>query len=100
MLIHGSLTLSFDAQQPYGFVSRAQWPDANYESCIREAVEEVLRERQGALDRTLVTLARIEWNTVSSSEIGFRKHQSETRTRRYHVTRPLRQRPLAASEEH
>jgi hypothetical protein len=73
MFIHGGLTLSFDALQPYRFVSRVQWPDANYERSIREAVEEVLKERQGSLDRTLVTLTRIEWDAVSSSETGFRK---------------------------
>lgn len=74
MYIHGGLTLQFDSLQPYAFVTRAQWPStANYETSIREAVEEVLRERQGHMESTLVVLTQIEWDDIASCEVGFRK---------------------------
>jgi len=72
--IHGGLTLRFDSLQPYAFVSRAQWPSTdNYETSIREAVEQVLQERQGHIESTLVVLTHIEWDQVASCEIGFRR---------------------------
>ncbi len=58
--VHGGLTLQFDSRQPYTFVSRAQWPGTDdYETSIREAVEQALRERQGHTESTLVVLTRI-----------------------------------------
>jgi hypothetical protein len=79
--VHGGVTLQFDALQPYGFSSRAQWPDAgNYETAVREAVEQVLRERQGQIETTQVILKAIEWDEVASCEVGFRKaSQAATR---------------------
>ena len=72
--VHGGLTLQFDSLQPYAFVSRAQWPGTdNYETSIREAVEQVLRERQGQMESTLVVLKHIEWDDVASCEIGFKR---------------------------
>ena len=73
MFVRADLTLQFDSLRPYSFVSRAQWPTPeNYETGIREAVEAVLRERQGHLRSTLVILTHIEWDDISSSEVGFR----------------------------
>jgi hypothetical protein len=70
--IHGGVTLSLDAQLPYSFSSEASWPTGdNYEEAIREAIEEVLRERLGGLTRTQVVLKRITWDTVSSCQLGF-----------------------------
>jgi len=58
--VHGGLTLQFDSLRPYAFVSRAQWPAAdNYDTSIREAVEQVLQERQGHTQSTLVVLGRV-----------------------------------------
>jgi hypothetical protein len=72
--IHGGLTLQFDSLQPYAFVSRARWPSTdNYETSIREAVEQVLHERQGHTESTLVVLTHIEWDEVDSCEIGFQR---------------------------
>ncbi|MGH7122855.1 MAG: hypothetical protein ACREFI_00685 [Stellaceae bacterium] len=72
--IHGGVTLKFDSMQPYSFVSRAQWPDSdNYEAAIREAVEQVLLERQGHIKSTRVVLERIEWDSINSCERGFRR---------------------------
>jgi hypothetical protein len=52
--MHGALTLRFASLKPYAFVTRAQWPrTVNYETSIREAVEEVLQELQGHLETTL-----------------------------------------------
>ena len=66
--------MMFDGHLPYKFVSVAKWPASdNYEPAIREAVEEVLRERQGHLDKTQVTLKRISWDEVNSCEVGFRR---------------------------
>ena len=74
MNIQGSLTLQFDSLRPYSFIARVQWPGgSNYESAVREAVEEVLQERQGSLDSTRVVLTHIEWDDVASCEVGFRK---------------------------
>src|SRR5262245_38282917 len=72
--IHGGLTLRFDSLRPYAFVSNVQWPSGgNYESAIREAVEEQLQGLQGSLEATLVLLTQIEWDDVASCEAGFRK---------------------------
>jgi hypothetical protein len=72
--VHGGVTLSFDADKPYAFVSEATWPTPdNYESTIREAVEVVLIERQGGLERTRVLLKRIMWHEIDSCESGFRQ---------------------------
>jgi hypothetical protein len=72
--VHGGLTLRFDSLQPYAFVSQARWPSTdNYETIIREAVEHVLRERQGHMDSTLVELTHIEWDEVASCAIGFQR---------------------------
>jgi hypothetical protein len=72
--IHGGLTLQFDSLRPYSFVSRAQWPSTdNYETSVREAIEHVLRERQGHLDSTSVVLVRIEWDDVNSCPLGFER---------------------------
>ena len=72
--IHGGVTLKFEGEQPYSFASRAQWPDSdNYERAIREAVEQVLLERQGHIKSTRVTLERIEWDSINSCELGFRR---------------------------
>jgi hypothetical protein len=69
---HGGVSLSFDALQPYSFESRAQWPTTdNYEAQVRAAVESVLLERCGALDRCRVVLERIFWDDVHSCAIGF-----------------------------
>lgn len=72
--IHGSVTLSFDSLRPYSFVSKASWPESdNYEEAVRKAVEEVLIECQGSLDKTHVTLKRVGWDSVASCEFGFIK---------------------------
>jgi hypothetical protein len=72
--VHGGLTLQFDSLQPYAFVSSAQWPSTdNYETSIREAVEQVLQERQGHTESTLVVLTHIEWDEVASCEVGFQR---------------------------
>ena len=72
--IHGSVTLQFDAIQPYAFVSEATWPSAdNYTASIQRAVEEVLQEKQGHLKSPRVVLKRVEWDDVDSCEIGFRR---------------------------
>jgi len=72
--IHGAVTLQFDSHLPYAFVSTASWPaEDNYESAIREAVEEVLLERLGSLRMTRVLLKRIGWNEIDSCESGFRR---------------------------
>ena len=72
--IDGGLTLRFDALRPYAFESRALWPSSdNYDEAIRQAVEQVLRDRQGDLASTLVTLVAIEWDEFASCEFGFRK---------------------------
>jgi len=72
--ILGGLTLRFDSLRPYSFVSRAQWPSTdNYETSVRQAVEHVLRERQGHMDTTSVVLVRIEWDDVSSCQLGFER---------------------------
>jgi hypothetical protein len=80
--VHGGLTLQFDSLRPYAFVSRVQWPGPdNYETSIREAVEQVLREFQGHADSTLVALTRIEWDEAASCRLGFeRAAAAATRT--------------------
>jgi hypothetical protein len=71
--IQGGLTLQLDGLKPYAFVSRAHWPATdNYEAAVRETVEQVLQERQGHLASTHVTLKAIDWDDVTSCEIGFR----------------------------
>ncbi len=70
--IHGAVTLSFDSLRPYSFVSKASWPESdNYDEAIRKAVEEVLLECQGSLDKTQVILKRVGWDRVASCELGF-----------------------------
>ncbi len=72
--IHGAVTLQFDSHLPYAFVSSAIWPTSeNYETAIREAVEEVLLERLGTLEKTRVLLKHVGWNEVNSCEAGFRR---------------------------
>jgi len=72
--IHGGLTLRFDSLRPYSFVSRAQWPESdNYELAVREAVEQALVDRQGHIKSTRVVLERIEWDSINSCELGFRR---------------------------
>ena len=72
--VQGGLTLQFDSLQPYAFVSRAQWPStANYDTAIREAVEQILKEHQGHTESTLVVLTHVEWDEVESCEIGFKR---------------------------
>ena len=61
--IHGAVTLQFDSHLPYSFQSKAVWPTSdNYEAAIQEAVEEVLRERLGGLNKTRVMLSRVGWD--------------------------------------
>ena len=70
--VHGAVTLRFDSLQPYSFESKAIWPAGdNHEAAVRQAVEQVLLEKQGHLNTTCVTLARIEWDEVASCEAGF-----------------------------
>jgi len=72
--IHGAVTLQFDSHLPYAFVSSAVWPTSdNYETAIREAVEEVLLMRLGNLSKTRVVLKRVGWDDVNSCEAGFRR---------------------------
>jgi hypothetical protein len=72
--IHGALTLSFDASRPHSFRSMAVWPGSdNYEMVIREAVDGVLLERLGSLDRGEVVLRSITFDRVDSSAEGFRR---------------------------
>lgn len=72
--IHGAVTLMFDSHLPYSFQSQAVWPTSdNYEVAIQEAVEEILRERLGGLNKTRVLLKRIAWDEVNSCESGFRR---------------------------
>ncbi len=72
--IHGGVTLQFDGHLPYRFVSTAKWPGSDsYEPAIRETIEEVLRERQGNLGTTQVTLKHISWDEMNSCEVGFRR---------------------------
>lgn len=71
-IIHGAVTLSFDASRPYAFISTASWPEAeNYEAAIREAIEGVLVQHQGGLETTQVTLVSITWDGISSCQRGF-----------------------------
>ena len=72
--IHGGVTLQFDSNLPYAFSSNAVWPTSdNYEVAIREAVENVLLERLGNLDKTRVLLKGVTWDEVNSCEAGFRR---------------------------
>ena len=72
--VHGAVTLQFDPLQPYTFVSEAVWPSTdNYESAIREAVEEVLLQKVGHLENTKVVLKSIRWDDVASCEVAFRQ---------------------------
>jgi hypothetical protein len=72
--IHGAVTLRFDSHLKYEFVSKAIWPTSdNYENAVREAVEQVLLERLGNLNKTRVELRRIAWDEVNSCEAGFRR---------------------------
>jgi hypothetical protein len=72
--VHGGLTLQFDSLRPYSFVSRTQWPSTdNHETSIREAVEQVLQERQGHTETTSVVLKHIEWDDVTSCKLGFQR---------------------------
>jgi hypothetical protein len=72
--VHGGLTLRFDSLRPYAFVSHAQWPRTdNYESSIRDAVEQTLLQLQAHKDSTVVVLKHIEWDDVGSCELGFRR---------------------------
>jgi hypothetical protein len=74
MYVHGGVRLRFDALRPYSFESRAKWPATdNYETQIRAAVESVLLERCGALDRCQVVLEDIIWDQVDSCVMGFEK---------------------------
>jgi hypothetical protein len=71
--IHGAVTLQFDSNLPYSFVSSAVWPASdNYETAIREAVEEVLLMCLGNLSKTRVVLKHVGWDEVNSCEAGFR----------------------------
>ena len=70
--VHGGVRLRFDSSQPYSFESRAQWPEGeNYEAWVRAAVESVLSERCGSLDRCRVVLEDIVWDEVNSCALGF-----------------------------
>lgn len=71
--VHGAVRLRFDAFRAYSFRSTVVWPDgANYESAVREAIESVLREKCGSLERVEVVLQSIVFDTVNSCESGFR----------------------------
>ena len=51
-----------------------QWPATdNYEAQIRAAVESILLERCGTLDRCQVVLEDIMWHDVDSCAAGFEK---------------------------
>ncbi len=72
--MHGAVRLSFDATQPYSFVSKAHWPlHDDYDAVVRRAVEDVLREWLGSLDRVQVVLESVEFHSVDSSVEGFRR---------------------------
>ena len=72
--VHGGVTLSFDSFKPYKFISQATWTrGGNYETAVREAVEQILLEQQGNLDNTEVVLKRITWDDVASCEFAFRQ---------------------------
>ena len=72
--IHGAVTLEFDGLRPYSFVSQATWPAGdNYEAAVRRAVESALTDRLGALAHVAVTLKRIEFDSVNSSQVGFER---------------------------
>lgn len=72
--IHGGVTLMFDAHLPYAFISTAVWPSAdNYERAVKEAVEEVLIERLGNLEKVRVQLKGIKWDDISSCQEGFKR---------------------------
>src|SRR5262249_6000097 len=72
--IHGSVSLRFDGSRPYSFVSRAQWPDSgNYENAVRTAVEGVLLDKLGSLDRVAVALPRIQFDPIHSCQVGFER---------------------------
>ena len=72
--VHGGLKVSFDALQPYSFSSLATWPEGhNYEALVREAIEGVLRERLGSLDRVRVQLHSISWDPINSSTDGLQR---------------------------
>ena len=71
---HGGVRLRFESLRPYSFESRARWPtEDNYEAQIRAAVESVLLERCGVLDRCQVVLEDIIWDAVDSCAVGFEK---------------------------
>ena len=72
--VHGAVTLQFDGLLPYSFVSQAKWPTGgNYDAAVRRAVEAALSDRLGALERVAVTLKRIEFDPVNSSQLGFER---------------------------
>jgi hypothetical protein len=72
--VHGAVRLQFDSSQPYSFVSEAKWPEKdNYEAVVRSAVEQVLLERIGSLEKVSVVLRSITFHPVDSSAEGFRR---------------------------
>ena len=72
--VHGAVTLQFDALRPFSFTSEVIWPTSdNYDLAVSDEVQTVIRELQGHLDGTSVTLKAIEWDDVASSEWGFRQ---------------------------
>ena len=71
---HAGMKVSFDGLQPYSFSSFATWPEGhNYEALVRDAIEGVLRERLGSLDRVRVVLHSISWDPVNSTADGLRR---------------------------
>lgn len=71
-LVHGGVTLSFQASSQYEFVSQSQWPEAdNYDSAVREGVEHVFMQRYGTLSGVKVILEQISWDSINSSKSGF-----------------------------
>jgi hypothetical protein len=103
MHVHGGLTLQFDALKPYAFVSRAQWPrNDNYETSIREAVEEVPTRTSGTykfharrtdanrMGRNQFFQSWLSWARRGSNSRGFRCIRSEALDDlRYQPERPM-----------
>jgi hypothetical protein len=72
--IHGAVQISFDSLQPYSFSSEAVWPQgAAHDLIVQEAVEEVLLQRNGTLDRVRVVLRSVNRDPTNPSAEGFRR---------------------------
>lgn len=71
--IAGSVVLHFSSAASFSFTSEVQWPEDNYDTAVREGVEDVLRRRLAGTDSATVVLKSIEWDEVASCADGFKR---------------------------